>query len=105
MAMTVRALRGTMNEFTAMSLLFTQSTFRCCPQGELQRQRCHKSHERPHPRVGLHRRDLHSEPEAAEKFLIAFSTRAAFRGPSAFIGRFLTEPKRFAQDLQFREGP
>ena len=31
MAMTVRALRGTMNEFTAMSLLFTQSTFRCCP--------------------------------------------------------------------------
>lgn len=33
MAMTVRALRGTMNEFTAMSLLFTQSTFRCAPQG------------------------------------------------------------------------
>ena len=54
------------------------------PQGELQRQRCHRSHERPHPRVGLHRRDLHSEPEAAEKFLIAFSTKGRFSRPFGF---------------------
>ena len=72
-------------------------------QRQFQRQRCQRSHERSYPRICFHRRNLHAESEADQKFLIAQTRRAAFRGPSVLWTASLRNQSDLLQTFCFRE--
>ena len=100
---TVLAPRGTMTR-TSLRLYRLRSGFpAAASQRQFQRQRCQRSHERSYPRICFHRRNLHAESEADQKFLIAQTRRAAFAALRFLWTASLRNQSDLLQTFCFRE--